>query len=219
MVITYSPPADTGLDILYQDDYLLAVNKPCGLLSVPGKDQDKQDCLSLRVQMRFPAALIVHRLDMSTSGIMLMALGKDMQRELSSLFQQRQINKTYMAVVDGMIEEYSGIIDLPLITDWPNRPKQKVDYEAGKSSITCYTVIERNQINNSSRVELKPETGRSHQLRVHMQSIGHPIIGDRLYASAAAQAKASRMLLHATKVIFKHPVSNITIDIESQPDF
>lgn len=203
----YSPPADSGLDILYEDPYILALNKPAGLLAVPGKSEDKKDSLALRVISRFPDALIVHRLDMATSGIMIMALNKDIHRDLSKQFQDRLVNKTYVAVVDGFITDKTGSIDLPLITDWPNRPLQKVDFDIGKASLTHYKVLEYFDLNNTTRVELKPETGRTHQLRVHMQSIGHAILGDRLYASEAAQKKAARLLLHASQLSFSHPIT------------
>lgn len=218
-MIIYTPPEDTGLDILFQDDYLLALNKPSGLLSVPGKDADKKDCLATRVQQRFADALVVHRLDMATSGIMLMALNKDIHRELSILFQQRQVKKTYVAVLDGLLEEDLGSVDLPLITDWPNRPRQKVDYQQGKASLTHYRVLERYPDSQTTRVELSPETGRSHQLRVHMQSIGHAIIGDRLYASSRAQEKSARLLLHARQLILNHPVSEAEITISCDAEF
>ena len=215
----YTPPADTGLDILFHDEYLLIVNKPSGLLSVPGKGDDKQDCMALRVQNQFADALTVHRLDMATSGIMLMALGKDMHRQLSILFQNREVDKTYVAVLDGLLEEDLGSVDLPLITDWPNRPRQIVDYQSGKTSLTHYKVLQRDQKNQTTRVELIPETGRTHQLRVHMQAIGHVIVGDRLYAEPSAQAKSDRLLLHATQLAFKHPASDETITIISEPSF
>lgn len=215
----YTPPADTGLELLFQDDDLLIVNKPSGLLSVPGKGEDKQDCMATRVQNRFADALIVHRLDMATSGIMLMALGKDMHRQLSLLFQQRQVDKTYIAVLDGLLEEDLGSVDLPLITDWPNRPRQIVDYQSGKPSLTHYKVLQRDQKNETTRVELTPETGRTHQLRVHMQAIGHAIVGDRLYAEPSALAKSNRLLLHATQLAFKHPVSDDKITIISEAAF
>lgn len=169
---TYSPPLHLKLDILFQDKYLLIVNKPSGLLSVPGRGEDKLDSLIVRIQEEYPDALIVHRLDMSTSGLMIIALGKDNERTLSILFQQRKVDKKYVAVVDGLVSPQAGEIDLPLITDWPNRPKQKVDFKTGKPSQTRYQVLSYN--NNTTRLELTPLTGRSHQLRVHMQSLGMP---------------------------------------------
>lgn len=186
----YCPPVDEGLDILYHDEALLVVNKPSGLLSVPGRGVEKQDCLSSRVQVEYPDALIVHRLDMETSGVMVLARNKAVHRQLSMLFQERDVTKRYIAVVDGRIPDASGSIDLPLICDWPNRPRQVVDHEQGKPSLTRYKVLWRDVEQDITRVELEPETGRSHQLRVHLQSLGFPILGDPLYANPQQQAKA-----------------------------
>lgn len=196
-----------SFDLLYQDETLLVLNKPAGLLSVPGRGEDKQDCLASRVQAIFPEALTVHRLDMSTSGIMLMARGQEMQRQLQRLFEQRQVAKTYLAVVDGRPAPGQGEIDLPLINDWPNRPLQKVDPVLGKPALSRYRLLEYHPQDNSSRLELQPVTGRSHQLRVHLQAIGHVILGDPLYAPAVIQARAPRLLLHAESIGFVHPLS------------
>ncbi len=215
----YQPPADKGLDILYGDDALLVVNKPSGLLSVPGRGEDKQDCLISRVQMAFPDALIVHRLDMETSGLMVLARDKITHRQLSGLFQQREVQKHYVAVVDGVLKEATGSIDLPLICDWPNRPRQKVDHQHGKPSRTRFTVLGPGVDAYSTRVELIPETGRSHQLRVHMQSLGHAILGDRFYASEQARAKSSRLLLHAVSLAFVHPLSAEPLQFVSEAAF
>lgn len=217
--MNYNPPPNTELNILYQDKYLLIVNKPSGLLSVPGRGDDKQDCLISRVQAEYPDALIVHRLDMSTSGLMVIAQGKEIERSLSILFQQRKVQKKYIAVVDGEVTPDSGEVDLPLITDWPNRPKQKVDFESGKSSQTLYSALSYNQKNNSSRLKLIPLTGRTHQLRVHMQSIKHPILGDELYAHNEAINKSTRLLLHASYLCFSHPVTGELISINSEAEF
>ncbi|MCW9012887.1 MAG: pseudouridine synthase [Gammaproteobacteria bacterium] len=215
----YLPPADTGLEILYQDNFMLALNKPGGLLSVPGRGIEKQDSLSYRAQQEFPGALIVHRLDMPTSGIMLMALNKDIQRSLGDLFQARQLNKNYIAIVAGRPDPVEGEIDLPLITDWPNRPRQKVDFDQGKASQTHYRVVAFNTQDNTSRVELSPITGRSHQLRVHMQSLGHPILGDELYAPEPIRKQSDRLLLHAESIEFTHPVTGSQTHISSTPSF
>ena len=215
----YIPPPDTGLEIIYQDDYLLALNKPAGLLSVPGNTEQKQDSLASRVQKEFPDALTVHRLDMCTSGIMLMALGKDAHRQLSMMFEQRKIKKRYVAIVDGKPEPPAGEINLPLITDWPNRPKQKIDHEIGKPSCTRFKVISFDDEDNSSRVELEPVTGRSHQLRVHMQTQGHTILGDKLYAPKILQEKSERLLLHAALLEFIHPFTKKHICIECEAPF
>jgi len=215
----YRPPADNGLDILYIDDALLVVNKPDGLLSVPGRGDDKQDCLISRVQVAFPDALIVHRLDMETSGLMVLARNKMIHRQLSGLFQQRAVQKRYIAVVDGVLKDTTGSVDLPLICDWPNRPRQKVDHQQGKPSRTLFTVLGAGIDTHSTRVELAPETGRSHQLRVHMQSLGHPILGDRFYADEQARAKAPRLLLHAMSLAFAHPVSTGPLRFVSEAPF
>lgn len=215
----YNPPAHISLDILFKDQHLLVVNKPSGLLSVPGRGEEKKDCFISRIQIEYPDALIVHRLDMSTSGLMVIARGKEFERELSILFQQRKINKKYIAVIDGLLSPNTGEVDLPIITDWPNRPKQKVDFESGKASQTQYKVICYQKENNSSRIELTPITGRTHQLRIHMQSIGHAILGDELYAEKEAIEKAPRLLLHACYLSFSHPISGEKIEFNSEPDF
>lgn len=204
----YQPPKQQVLPILYSDDALLVVDKISGLLSVPGRGEDKQDCLLTRVKTEYEDALIVHRLDMDTSGVMVLARNKDMHRKLSGLFENREVQKRYIAVVDGRMKNAAGKIDLPLICDWPNRPRQIVDHDQGKPSITRYKTLSRNIEENTTRVELEPETGRSHQLRVHLQSIGHPILGDRLYANEQQQAKAPRLLLHALSLGFVHPLTS-----------
>jgi tRNA pseudouridine32 synthase/23S rRNA pseudouridine746 synthase len=218
-MMQYTPPADTGLDLYYLDEHLLVVNKPAGLLSVPGRGEDKQDCMINRVMREYPDAFIVHRLDMDTSGLLLMARGKPMQSALSILFQQRTVHKRYLAVVGGKLKQSEGEINLPLLLDWPNRPKHKVDYEAGKPSLTRYSVLSYDAVNDLSRVELEPFTGRSHQLRVHLMSLGHPIVGDELYAPAELKAKADRLLLHAWQLGFQHPISNENLQFECEADF
>ena len=215
----YFPPANTGLSVLYADDALLIVEKPAGLLAVPGRGEDKQDCLISRAQCEYPDALIVHRLDMGTSGIMLLARGKAMERALSILFQQRKVDKRYQAVVAGQLAVANGEINLPLITDWPNRPRQMVSFEFGKPSCTRYQVRAFMADTNTSRVELEPVTGRSHQLRVHLQALGHPILGDELYASAAVCAQAPRLLLHACRIRFPHPLTGEVISVNSAVPF
>lgn len=218
-LILYTPPAHTGLNILYIDEAMIVVDKPTGLLSVPGRGADKQDCMIARVQAEFPDALIVHRLDMSTSGIMVMARGKAMERALSILFQTRQVHKRYVAVVAGQVSPTRGEIRLPLLTDWPNRPRQMVSFMLGKASCTRYQVIDVDKENDTTRVELEPITGRTHQLRVHLQALGHPILGDELYASAAVCAKAQRLLLHAAWVRLPHPLSADILTIHSPIPF
>lgn len=215
----YNPPPHHGLELIYSDDSILVLNKPSGLLSVPGRGEDKRDCLATRAVSEYPDALIVHRLDMATSGLMVLARGKQIHRQLSILFQQQRVNKSYIAIVDGIVAPVSGEIERPLITDWPNRPRQKVDYCAGKPSLTHFMVMEYDHDNMSTRVQLRPRTGRSHQLRVHLLSIGHPIVGDELYGSDEAVAKSKRLLLHATSLSFVHPVTNKPLTFESDAPF
>lgn len=213
-VIHYDPPADNGLELIYCDESLLVVNKPAGLLSVPGRGEDKQDCLSVRVRNIFPDALIVHRLDMATSGLLIFARGLQMQRRLSTLFSERLVTKHYVAVVAGKLEPETGEINLPIAADWPNRPLRKIDAELGKPSLTRYRVLA--QYTDTTRVELEPVTGRTHQLRVHMKAIGHPISGDALYGNVAS---APRLLLHAQALSFPHPKSHEPLNLECAPMF
>ena len=203
----------SALEVVFADDHLLVVNKPSGLLSVPGRGEDKQDCLIARAQAQWPKALTVHRLDMSTSGLMVIAKGPEMQRSLSQAFAQREVHKIYEAIVAGELsnKETSNAdawsdIHLPLLIDWPNRPKSKVDWEHGKPSHTQWRVKNSN-LTNATRVELKPITGRTHQLRLHMMAIGHAILGDALYAPPDIQAQSTRLLLHARVLQLKHPVT------------
>ena len=217
MLINYNPPLDPYLTILYQDDDLLIVNKPSELLTVPGKDPKHADCLITRVNRVFPTAKIVHRLDMATSGILCLAMNKAAHRHLSMQFQERQTAKRYIARVFGKLAQTTGSVDLPLICDWPNRPKQMVDHENGKPSLTHFQVLEYEEF--ATRVELTPITGRSHQLRVHMLSLGHPILGDRLYAHSDALAAAPRLQLHAQMLQLTHPITEQLMTFEAQPDF
>ncbi|WP_313953818.1 RluA family pseudouridine synthase [Accumulibacter sp.] len=202
---TVANDAQGEIAYVYVDAAIVVVNKPSGLLSVPGRGQDKQDCVAGRLQAEFPDALTVHRLDMHTSGLLLLARGKEMQRRLSIQFASRQVDKRYLAVVVGELPLASGEIDLPLRADWPNRPRQKIDALAGKPSLTRYQVISHDASANTSRLALIPETGRTHQLRVHLQALGHPIIGDALYGDAASSAGPQRLLLHADQLAFAHP--------------
>lgn len=203
----YVPPPRSPLHYLYADRFLLVVDKPAGLLSVPGRGEGKDDCLAARVQADYPEARIVHRLDMETSGLMVLARGAETHRCLSVLFQERRVEKRYLAVVYGRLAPDTGEIDLPLITDWPNRPRQKVDFALGKPSLTRYMALAYDAATDTTRVALEPETGRSHQLRVHLMSRGHPILGDALYACPEARKMASRLMLHAMFLGFPHPVS------------
>lgn len=216
-ILNYAPPTKPYLNIVYQDDDILLLNKPSGLLSVPGKAKEHADSLQIRAQRVFPSATVVHRLDMATSGLMLMALNKPSHRHLSKQFELRETTKTYQAIVYGLINDDEGEVNLPLICDWPNRPKQMVDHERGKKAQTIWRVLERND--QTTRVELKPVTGRSHQLRVHMLSLNHPIIGDRLYAHEQALQLASRLNLHATTLSFRHPSSEQTLHFETNVPF
>lgn len=218
-MIIYQPPADTGLDIVHCEDAILVIGKPAGLLAVPGRASDCQDCLLSRVQLKYPEALIVHRLDMSTSGLMVMARNSDVHRQLNRQFEQRQVGKSYQAVVTGRVEPDAGRIDLPLICDWPNRPRQIVDYALGKPSQTGYRVLNYDAAADTTRIELKPVTGRTHQLRVHMQALGHPILGDDLYADADTLGRSDRLLLHATSLSFNHPETDETLVFSQEAPF
>ncbi|MCX9154938.1 RluA family pseudouridine synthase [Niveibacterium sp. 24ML] len=212
------PSLPSGFRLLYADDALLALDKPAGLLSVPGRGEDKQDCLSARVQASYPDAQIVHRLDMATSGILLMARGAPMQRLLSIAFQTRALEKHYVAIVSGLMPDDAGSIDLPLAADWPQRPRQKVDLHLGKPSLTHWQVLARDPVQGRSTVRLTPVTGRSHQLRVHLQALGHPILGDALYASGA-DAAHPRLMLHACTLRLAHPLTGAPLEINCPAPF
>lgn len=213
----YNPPS--GCDILYADEAIIITNKPAGLLSVSGSVAERSDCMISRVQEVYPDALTVHRLDMSTSGILVLARGKEVHRILSMAFAAREVDKRYIAVVDGKMQQSKGEIDLPLIADWPNRPKQKVDFEIGKPSLTRYKILSYDAVLNATRVELEPVTGRSHQLRVHLLSIGHVILGDDLYAPTAILNKAPRLLLHASYIRLPHPITKERLTFNSPAPF
>lgn len=213
----YRPPMTPYLDIIYQDNDLVVLNKPSGLLTVPGRLAEHKDCLQNRVQKVLPTVTIVHRLDMATSGIILMALNKPAHVDISRQFEKRQTEKSYIARVYGKVEQQTGSIDEPLICDWPNRPKQKVDYEHGKKSLTHYRVISYQE--NTTLVELTPVTGRSHQLRVHMLSLGHPILGDRLYAHDKALTISPRLQLHAQCLKVSHPVTKQSLTFKTACPF
>ena len=198
-----APANPSGFKLIHADRSLLVVSKPHRLLSVPGRGEDKQDCLIGRVQSEFPDALIVHRLDFDTSGLLVLARGKDMHRRLSILFQERAVDKRYVALVNGRLQPESGEVDLPLIVDWPNRPKQMVDPVNGRPAITDWKVLKIDA--GTTRVRLMPQTGRSHQLRVHMLELGHPILGDQIYAEGPARTNYPRMMLHAESLRIRHP--------------
>lgn len=211
----YTPP-DTDLHLLYDDAQILAVNKPEGLLSVPGRGPHLADCLITRIQRVFPEALVVHRLDRDTSGVMVFALTPFAQRNLSMQFEQRQTRKTYVARVSGILEPKVGSVDLPLIVDWENRPRQMVCHETGKAAVTDWRV-QRYEA-DATRVRLMPKTGRTHQLRVHMLALGHPILGDPLYATGEV-ADYSRMMLHSEELRIKHPDSGVSMRFRVSAEF
>jgi tRNA pseudouridine32 synthase/23S rRNA pseudouridine746 synthase len=210
----YHPP-NTPLDVIHEDAELLIVNKPAGLLSVPGKGPELADCLIARVQTAFPTALLVHRLDRDTSGVMVFALTKPAQRHLGLQFEKRHMKKTYIALVHGEVAEKTGVIDLPLIVDWPNRPLQHVNHETGKPALTEWR---RGAIKDgSTRMRLFPKTGRSHQLRVHMKEIGHPILGDPFYSENSEAYP--RMMLHAQSLKLRHPEGGRGIEFKAKTPF
>ncbi len=204
----YDPPSEP-LNILYQDDDLLVLSKPSGLLSVPGKAEDQRDCLETRAMYEIPGALLTHRLDLETSGVFMMAKTKEAQAHINKQFEVRQTEKRYIARVWGHVEESSGHIDLPMRCDWENRPRQMVCYEHGRGAQTDWEVLERESVDGQgfTRMLLKPITGRSHQLRVHMEEIGHPILGEVFYAHDEAEHAAERLQLHAESLSVFHPSS------------
>lgn len=216
--MTVPPP----LQPVHEDAHLLVFDKPAGLLCVPGRGDDKQDCLSARALRQWPDALIVHRLDMGTSGLVVMARGMPMQRALSTAFAERRVDKRYEAIVDGAMpmHEAWALIDAPLMADWPRRPLQKID-PAGKPSVTRWKAVASSLPGEpaATRLLLEPLTGRTHQLRVHLLSIGHPILGDALYGDAAVQARAPRLLLHASELGFVHPVTRQGLCFRRAPEF
>ena len=232
LLLHTTPP----LQVVHADAALLVLEKPTGLLSVPGKGAAKQDSLSARAQIHYPDALIVHRLDMATSGLLLMARGIDSQRRLSHAFASREVSKQYIAVVDGAMPAPAdawGVIDLPIALDWPQRPLRHIDPALGKPSMTRWQITpDRDETATGAgttatfdrdlprtRLLLEPVTGRSHQLRVHLAALGHAILGDALYASPAVQARSPRLLLHASRLVLNHPVTGVTMTFESAPEF
>ena len=201
MSCDYTPP-DSPLDVIHADHEILIMNKPSGLLSVPGKGPHLSDCLIARVQVAFPQALLIHRLDRDTSGVMVFALTRHAQRHIGLQFEKRMTKKTYVARVWGVLEPKTGTVDLPLIVDWENRPLQKVCHETGKLAETSWRVLRSDA--NETRVRLMPKTGRSHQLRVHMLSLGHPVLGDPFYAQGEAR-QYDRLMLHSEELRLRHP--------------
>jgi tRNA pseudouridine32 synthase / 23S rRNA pseudouridine746 synthase len=197
------PPEERSLGIIYQDEALLVINKPAGLLSVPGRGADLQDCALHRVQAQFPEALLVHRLDEATSGLLMFALSASAQKALSYAFEARRVKKTYVARVHGIVEATNGTIDAAIAKDWPRRPLHCVNEERGKQAITHYQTLSKDEHSAQSLLGLEPQTGRTHQLRVHLQYIGHPIVGDLLYGLPADTSP--RLMLHASGLELTHP--------------
>ena len=222
MILNWNESLAGGVQAAYEDADLLVLQKPAGLLCVPGRGPDKQDCLSARAQERWPGALIVHRLDQATSGLVLMARHIDMQRRLSHAFAERQVHKRYQAVVQGLLgpaEQTWHEINLPIAADWERRPLRVIDPAVGKPSLTRWRLRAQDPVAGTTHVELEPVTGRTHQLRVHLAAIGHPILGDALYADAATQAQAPRLLLHASHLAFTHPGTGAWLALEWAAEF
>ncbi|MFN3277443.1 MAG: pseudouridine synthase [Paracoccus hibiscisoli] len=211
----YAPPGDAPA-VVHADDQVLVVDKQAGLLSVPGRGEDRADCLIARLRGAFPTVLLVHRLDLDTSGVMVFALTPHAQRHLSKQFEERQTKKVYVARLSGRLAPARGRVDLPLIVDWPNRPRQKVDHAEGRPAQTDWRVVRADDA--ETRVRLMPVTGRSHQLRVHMASLGHPILGDPLYATGQAAAHP-RLMLHAESLRFRHPDSGVQMGFSAPVPF
>ena len=211
------PHSQEAIRILHEDADLLLVRKPHLLLTIPGRHPLNKDCLVTRLQQDYPSASIVHRLDLDTSGIMVVPLNKPTHADISRQFQLRQVEKSYVAVVWGVIEEDSGEIDLPIACDWDNRPRQMICHQRGKSALTRFRVLAR--MEDRTRVLLQPVTGRSHQLRIHMRELGHPILGCDMYAHEAALAMSERLLLHATNLAFTHPATGEWLAGECLADF
>ena len=209
-LIEYNPPQEPWLNLVYRDDYIAVVNKPSGLLSVPGNQPQYYDSAMSRVKEKYGFCEPAHRLDMATSGILLFALSKAADRELKRQFREREPKKYYQALVWGHVEQDHGVVELPLICDWENRPRQKICFERGKRAVTFYDVLQRYP-NNTTRVKLTPITGRSHQLRLHMLALGHPILGDKFYAHPQAKALSPRLCLHAESLQIQHPISGETM--------
>ncbi len=217
-LIDYNPPQEPWLDLVYRDDYIAVVNKPSGLLSVPGNQPQYYDSAMSRVKEKYGFCEPAHRLDMATSGILLFALSKAADRELKRQFREREPKKYYQALVWGHVEQDHGVVELPLICDWENRPRQKICFERGKRAVTFYDVLQRYP-NNTTRVKLTPITGRSHQLRLHMLALGHPILGDKFYAHPQAKALSPRLCLHAESLQIQHPISGETMEFTAPVGF
>lgn len=216
----YLPPPHRGISLLHLSAQWIVVDKPSGLLSVPGREPGKEDCLLRRVQAEFSDAMIVHRLDMGTSGIVVLGRGLRAQRELSVLFQERKVRKRYQALVDGCWQAaLVGEITLPIGRDQSSPAKRCIDLTAGRASLTRYRVLDTCVIRATTRIDLEPLTGRTHQLRVHMDAMGHPILGDDFYGTPASCAKANRLMLHAVGIEFPCPQTGTTMRFECPPPF
>ncbi len=213
------PECREAVTELYRDAHILVVNKPPFLLSVPGRAPENRDCVTTRLKRDHPDLRLVHRLDLDTSGVMVFALTRAAQSGLSRAFQQRRVAKAYQAVVQGVVDDEEGCIDLPLCADWPNRPLQKVCFENGKPALTRWRVLEREPARQRTRLRLMPVTGRSHQLRIHCREIGHPILGCDLYAPPAVLGRSDRLLLHAESLAFNHPVTGLWSEFHSPVPF
>ena len=217
-LIEYNPPQEPWLDLVYRDDYIAVVNKPSGLLSVPGNQPQYYDSAMSRVKEKYGFCEPAHRLDMATSGILLFALSKAADRELKRQFREREPKKYYQALVWGHVEQDHGVVELPLICDWENRPRQKICFERGTRAVTFYDVLQRYP-NNTTRIKLTPITGRSHQLRLHMLALGHPILGDKFYAHPQAKALSPRLCLHAESLQIQHPITGETMGFTAPVGF
>lgn len=213
------PKCNKEVEILYQDDFLLVVNKPEFLLTVPGRAPENKDCVITRLQENFPDAVIIHRLDLDTSGLLIVPIKREAMSHIARQFQERKVSKRYEAIVWGKVEEKSGSIELPIKADWENRPKQIIDFENGKKALTHYHLLGFDEDTQQSRLSLNPITGRSHQLRIHCKEIGHPIIGCDMYAHEEALAASPRLLLHACEISFTHPITKKTLHISSLAPF
>jgi len=211
------PHSQEEIRILYEDEDLLLVRKPDLLLSIPGRHPLNRDCLITRLQQRYPSASIVHRLDLDTSGIMVIPLNKPTHAHISRQFQARAVEKSYHAIVYGVVENKAGEVDLPIATDWPNRPLQMICHQRGKQALTRYRVLQRYR--DRTRLLLQPVTGRSHQLRIHLRELGHPILGCDMYAHPEALGMADRLMLHATRLAFEHPATGEWLEGVCTPDF
>jgi tRNA pseudouridine32 synthase/23S rRNA pseudouridine746 synthase len=213
------PYCDRPIGIVFVDADLVVVDKPYGLLSVPGRDLANRDCVPSRLREEFGELRIIHRLDMDTSGLMVLARNAEAHRRVSRQFEQREVEKFYEALVWDLPAEDTGKIELPIIVDWPNRPKKIVDHATGKHALTYYRVLDRDAEKNTARLELKPVTGRSHQLRVHCAEIGHPILGCPFYAHEAARLASERLTLHARELRLTHPSSGERIEFAAPTPF